>query len=82
MMDFTTPEHLCSSGEWGNYKLIIALASMLRLHIHIMSVSNAFCYADIAGDVYVGTTDDEKVESGWCYKLQKLLFTLRLSPLT
>ena len=42
--------------------------------------SNAFCYADNAGDIYVGTADDEEVESGWCYKLQKLLYGLGSSP--
>ena len=35
-----------------------------------MGVFDAFCYADIAGDVYMGTTDDE-IEPEWCYKLQK-----------
>ena len=43
-------------------RLIIALACMLRLHIHHMDVYNASCYADINGDVYVGTTDKEEVE--------------------
>ena len=61
-------------------RLIIVLACMLRLYIYQMDVSSAFCYADIAGDVYVGTTDDEEVESGWCYKLQKSLYGLRSSP--
>ena len=42
-------------------KLIIALTCMLRLHMHQMDVSNASCYADIAGDVYVVTTDEEEV---------------------
>ena len=39
-------------------RLSIPLAGMLRLHNHQIDVSNAFWYADIAGDVYVGTTDD------------------------
>ena len=37
---------------------------MIWLHIQPMDVSNASCYADIAGDVYVGTTDEEEVEQG------------------
>ena len=66
--------------EGVTIRLIIALACMLRLHIYQMDVSNASCYADIAGDVYVGTTDDEEVKSGWCYKLQKSLYGQRASP--
>ena len=42
-------------------RLIIVLECMLRLHIHQINVSNAFCYADNAGDVNVGTTDEEEV---------------------
>ena len=61
-------------------RLIIAQACMLRLHIYQMDVSNAFCYTDIAGYVYVGTSDDEEVESGWCHMLQKSLYGLRSSP--
>ena len=38
---------------------------MLRLHILQMDVSNVFCYAYIAGDVYMGTSDEEEVEPGW-----------------
>ena len=53
---------------------------MLRLRIHQRDVSSAFCYADIAGDVYVGITDEEEVEPGWCNKLQKSFYKLRSSP--
>ena len=60
--------------------LIIALASMLRWHIYRMDVNNAFCYANIAGDVYVSTIGEEVVEPRWCYKLQKSLYGLQSSP--
>ena len=53
---------------------------MLRLYIHQIDVTNVFCNADIAGDVYVGTTDDDEVEPEWCYRLQKSFCVLQSSP--
>ena len=75
-----TPEYLCLSGKGVTIRSNTALACMLRLHIYQMDVSSAFCYADIAGDVYVGTTDEEEVKSGRCYNLQKSLYGLWSSP--
>ena len=69
-----TPEHLGSSGEGGNHQINHSVSMHAKVtYIHHICAFNAFCYADIAGDVYVGTTDEEDVEEpGWCYKLQKL----------
>ena len=36
--------------------------------IHQIDMSNAFCYADIAEDVYMGTSDDKEMEPWWCNK--------------
>ena len=66
--------------KWVTTELLIALACTPSLRIYQMDVSSAFCYDDIAVDVYVGTTDDNEVELGWCDQLQKSLYGLRSSP--
>ena len=37
-----------------------------------MNAYEALCYADIAEDVYVGTSENEEVEPGWCYATDML----------
>ena len=37
-------------------RLLLALAFIFNMHIHQLDVSNAFCYADIEGDVYMQPT--------------------------
>jgi hypothetical protein len=61
-------------------RLLIALAFIFNLHIHQLDVSNAFCYADVEGDVYMQPTPDYKLPEGHCFKLKKALYGLRNSP--
>lgn len=39
-----------------------------------MDALDFFRYADITGNVFVRTSDDDKVEPGWFYKLQKSMY--------
>ena len=39
-------------------RLLLALAFIYNMHVHQLEVSNAFCYADIDGDVCMESTPD------------------------
>ena len=61
-------------------RLLIALAFIFNMHIHQLDVSNAFCYADIEGDVYMQSTPNFELPLGHCFILLKSLYGLRSSP--
>ena len=39
-------------------RLLLVLAFVFDMRVHQLDVSNAFCYADIEGDVYMGASPD------------------------
>ena len=61
-------------------RLLLALALIFSMHVHQHDVSNAFCYADIAGDVHMEPPPDFRLPDGHCFKLRKALYGLRSSP--
>jgi hypothetical protein len=61
-------------------RLLLAIAFLYNMAVHQLDVSNAFCYADIEGDVYMEATSDYDLPEGWCFKLHKALYGLRTSP--
>ena len=61
-------------------RLLLALALIFSMHVHQLDVSNAFCYADIAGDVHLEPPLDFRLPDGHCVKLRKALYGLRSSP--
>jgi hypothetical protein len=61
-------------------RLLLALAFMLSMFVHQLDVTNAFCYADMDGDVYMEPTPDYDLPIGYCFKLLKALYGLRSSP--
>ncbi len=50
------------------------------MYVHQLDVTNAFCYADIEGDVYMEAPPDVDLPPGHCFKLKKALYGLRSSP--
>ena len=56
-------------------RLLLAMAFIHNMYVHQLDVSNAFCYADIDGDVYMEPTPDIAIPSGHCFKLLKLLWS-------
>ena len=44
---------------------LLAIAFTMNMHIHQCDVSNAFCYANIEGDVYKTPTPDFDLLTYW-----------------
>jgi hypothetical protein len=61
-------------------RLLLALALIFSMHVHQLDVTNAFCYANIEGDVYMQPPEDFNLPRGHCFKLRKSLYGLRSSP--
>ena len=61
-------------------RLLMALAQTNNMRIHQIDIANAFCCADIEGDVFISAPDGLEVPEGMCFKLQKSLYGLRTSP--
>ena len=61
-------------------RLLLALAFIYNMHVHQLDVSNAICYADIDGDVYMEPAPDFALPPGHCFKLLKSLCGLRSLP--
>ena len=58
----------------------LAIALIMKIYTHQLFVSNAFCYANIEGDVYMTPTPDFDLPTGHCFKLEKSLYRLHSSP--
>ena len=61
-------------------RLLLVLAFVFDMRVHQLDVSNAFCYADIEGDVYMEASPDFDLQPDHCFKLAKSLYGLRSSP--
>jgi hypothetical protein len=61
-------------------RLLLASAFIFSMFVHQLDVTNAFCYADMDGDVYMEPTPDYDLPTGYCFKLLKALYGLRSSP--
>jgi hypothetical protein len=61
-------------------RLLLAIAFLFCMFVHQLDVTNAFCYADVEGDVYMSPTPDFDLPDGYCFKLLKSLYGLRSSP--
>ena len=61
-------------------RLLLVLAFVFDMRVHQLDVSNAFCYADIEGDVYMEASPDFDLPPDHCFKLAKSLNGLRSSP--
>jgi hypothetical protein len=61
-------------------RLLMALAQTTKMQIHQIDIVNAFCCADIEGDVYMAAPEGMDVEDGYCFKLHKSLYGLKSAP--
>ena len=61
-------------------QLLLALTFLFNMYIHQLDVSNAFCYARTGGDVYMQPTPDYILTCDNCFKLDRSLYGLRISP--
>jgi hypothetical protein len=61
-------------------RLLMALAQTTKMKIHQIDIANAFCCADIEGDVYMSAPDGMEIPEGMCFKLEKSLYGLKSSP--
>ena len=62
------------------FRLMVALAKVLKLHLHQLDVDSAFLYADLDEDIWMEPTPDMDIESGYCLKLRKSLYGLKQAP--
>ena len=64
-------------GNWGRCVQHI-WSFIFNMHAHQLDLLNAFCYANIEGDVYMQPTPDfASLPLGNCFKLEKSLYGLR-----
>ena len=61
-------------------RLLMALAQIKKMAIHQIDISNAFCCADIEGEVHISAPKGMEIPEGKCFKLLKSLYGLRSSP--
>jgi hypothetical protein len=61
-------------------RLLMALAQIKKMSIHQIDISNAFCCADIEGEVHISAPKGMEIPEGKCFKLLKSLYGLRSSP--
>jgi hypothetical protein len=61
-------------------RLLMAFAQVQKMSIHQIDISNAFCCADIEGDVHIHAPKGVEIPDGKCFKLLKSLYELRTSP--
>ncbi len=50
------------------FRLMLALAKVLNLHIHQLEVDNAFLYADLKEDVFIKPPPGMSLLEGFCLK--------------
>jgi len=62
------------------FRLMLALARVLKLRIHQLDVDSAFLYADLDEDVFVTPPPGMQMQSGYCLKLLKSLYGLKQAP--
>jgi len=61
-------------------RMLMALAQVRKMSIHQIDISNAFCCADIEGEVHISAPKGMDIPEGKCFKLLKSLYGLRTSP--
>jgi hypothetical protein len=61
-------------------RLLLALAQVNKMQIHQIDISNAFCCADVEGEVHIHAPDGMEIPEGKCFKLDKALYGLKQSP--
>jgi hypothetical protein len=61
-------------------RMLMALAQVRKMSIHQIDISNAFCCADIKGEVHIHASKGMNIPEGKCFKLLKPLYGLRNSP--
>jgi hypothetical protein len=59
--------------------MLMALAEVRKTSIHQIDISNAFCCADIKGDVHIHAPKGMDIPEGKHFKLLKSLYGLRTS---
>ena len=59
---------------------MVALAKVLKLHLHQLDVDSAFQYANLDEDIWMQPTPNMDIQSGYCLKLQKNLYGLKQAP--
>jgi len=62
------------------FRLMLALARVLKLRIHQLDVDSAFPYADLDEDVYITPPPGMRMDKGYCLKLEKSLYGLKQAP--
>ena len=61
-------------------RLLMAIAQTEKMQIHQVDIVNAFCCADIEGEVFMHPPPGLDFEPGKCFKLHKSLYGLRSAP--
>ena len=61
-------------------RLLLAIAFIMNMHIQQLDVLNAFCYANIKGNVYMVPTPNFDLPTDHCFKMEKSLYGLHSSP--
>ena len=61
-------------------RLLMALAQTEKMQIHQIDIQNAFCCANIEGDVYMEAPVGMDIPEGHCFKLKKSLYGLKSAP--
>ena len=61
-------------------RMLLAIVFINNMHIHQLDISNAFCCANIEGNVYTVPPPNFDLPSGHFFKLEKSFYGLRSSP--
>ena len=77
-VDFT--ETYAPVAKVTTFRLMLALAKVLNLHIHQLDVDSAFLYADLKEDVFMKPPPGMNLPEGYCLKLLKNLYGLKQAP--
>ena len=77
-VDFT--ETYAPVAKVTTFRLMLALAKVLNLHIHQLDVDSAFLYADLKEDVFMKPPPGINLPEGYCLKLLKNLYGLKQAP--
>jgi hypothetical protein len=62
------------------FRLMLAMAKVLDLHIHQLDVDSAFLYADLDEDLYMKPPPGMSIKAGYCLKLMRSLYGLKQAP--
>ena len=62
------------------FRLMMALAHVLQLHVHQLDVDSAFLYADLDEEIWMAPTPDMDLPQRYGQRLLKSLYGLKQAP--